>query len=191
MIKALIGNGGHAREVVAQMGIKLVRFVDDQYMDNDTLPLSELDIEKYEVMVAIADPRDRYNTIQRLPKGVKFFKFIHPTALVMEDVEIGEGSFIGANSILTTNIKIGKHAILNRGNHIGHDCVIGDFFSAMPGSVVSGNVRINDCVYIGTNASIKEKISIHSLVTIGLNAGVTNHIEESGVYIGTPAKKIK
>lgn len=191
MIKALIGNGGHAREVVAQMGIKLVRFVDDQYMDNDTLPLSELDIEKYEVMVAIADPRDRYNTIQRLPKGVKFFKFIHPTALVMEDVEIGEGSFIGANSILTTNIKIGKHAILNRGNHIGHDCVIGDFFSAMPGSVVSGNVRIDDCVYIGTNASIKEKISIHSLVTIGLNAGVTNHIEESGVYIGTPAKKIK
>ena len=37
MIKALIGNGGHAREVMAQMGIKLFRFVDDQYMDNDTL----------------------------------------------------------------------------------------------------------------------------------------------------------
>ena len=41
MIKALIGNGGHAREVMAQMGIKLFRFVDDLYMDNDTLPLSE------------------------------------------------------------------------------------------------------------------------------------------------------
>ena len=38
--------------------------------------LSELDIEKYEVMVAIADSRDRYDTIQRLPKGIKFFKFI-------------------------------------------------------------------------------------------------------------------
>ena len=106
MIKALIGNGGHAREVMAQMGIKLFRFVDDQYMDNDTLPLSELDINKYEVMVAIADSKDRYETTQRLPNGTKFFKFIHPTALVMEDVEIGEGSFIGANSILTTNIKI-------------------------------------------------------------------------------------
>jgi len=191
MIKALIGNGGHAREVMAQMGIKLVRFVDDQYMDNDTLPLSELDIEKYEVMVAIADPRDRHNTIQRLPNRVKFFKFIHPTALVMEDVEIGEGSFIGANSILTTNIKIGKHAILNRGNHIGHDCVIGDFFSAMPGSVVSGNVRINDCVYLGNNASIKEKISIHSLVTIGMNGAVVKHIEEPGTYVGVPVKKLK
>ena len=191
MIKALIGNGGHAREVMAQMGIKLVRFVDDQYMDNDTLPLSELDIEKYEVMVAIADPRDRYGTIQRLPKGVKIFNFIHPTALLMEDVEIGEGSFIGANSILTTNIKIGKHAILNRGNHIGHDCVIGDFFSAMPGSVVSGNVRINDCVYLGNNASIKENLSIHSLTTIGMNGAVVKHIEEPGTYVGVPVKKLK
>lgn len=182
MRKALIGNGGHSREVMAQMGTKLVRFVDDQYMDNDTLPLSELDIEKYEVMVAIADPRDRYNTIQRLPKGVKFFKFIHPTALVMEDVEIGEGSFIGANSILTTNIKIAKHAILNRGNHIGHDCVIGDFFSAMPGSVVSGNVKIGDRVYLGTNSSVREKISICSDVTVGLNSGIYKSIDKPGIY---------
>jgi sugar O-acyltransferase (sialic acid O-acetyltransferase NeuD family) len=191
MIKALIGNGGHAREVMAQMGIKLVRFVDDQYMSNDTLPLSELDIEKYEVMVAIADPRDRYDTIQRLPKGVRFFTFVHPTALIMDDVEIGEGSFIGANSILTTNIKIGKHAILNRGNHIGHDCVIGDFFSAMPGSVVSGNVRIYDLVYLGNNSTVKEKLSIHSLTTIGMNGAVVKHIEESGTYVGVPVKKIK
>ena len=191
MIKALIGNGGHAREVMAQMGIKLVRFVDDQYMSNDTLPLSELDIEKYEVMVAIADPRDRYDTIQRLPKGVRFFTFAHPTALIMDDVEIGEGSFIGANSILTTNIKIGKHAILNRGNHIGHDCVIGDFFSAMPGSVVSGNVRIYDLVYLGNNSTIKEKLSIHSLTTIGMNGAVVKHIEEPGTYVGVPVKKLK
>ena len=191
MIKELIGNGGHAREVISQMGIKLVRFVDDQYMDNDTLPLSELDINKYEVMVAIADSKDRYETTQRLPNGTKFFKFIHPTALIMEDVEIGEGSFIGANSILTTNIKIGKHAILNRGIHIGHDCVIGDFFSAMPGSVVSGNVRIYDCVYLGNNSSIKEKLSIHSLTTIGMNGAVVKHIEEPGTYVGVPVKKIK
>ena len=191
MIKALIGNGGHAREVMSQMGIKLVRFVDDQYMDNDTLPLSELDIEKYEVMVAIADSRDRYDTIQRLPKGIKFFKFIHPTALIMDNVEIGEGSFIGAYSILTTNIKIGKHAILNRGNHIGHDCEIGNYFSAMPGAIVSGNVRIYDLVYMGNNSSIREKLTIHSLSTIGMNSAVVKPIEEPGVYVGVPVKKIK
>ena len=191
MKKALIGFGGHAREVLAQIGEDLVCFVDDQYVVEGTQPLSSFDPTKYEVMVAVGDSKDRYDVVQRLPKETKYFTFIHPTAIIMNNVEIGEGSFIGAYSILTTNIKIGKHALLNRGNQIGHDCVIGDYFSAMPGAIVSGNVTIYSCVYMGTNSTIREKISIHSLVTIGLNAGVANHIEGSGVYVGTPAKKIK
>ena len=108
MEQVLIGNGGHAREVMAQMGVKLLRFVDDQYVDNDTLPLSKLDPNKHIAMVAISDTRDRYSIIQRLPKVLQFFTYIHPTALIMdEDIKIGKGSFIGAYSILTTNITIG------------------------------------------------------------------------------------
>ena len=191
MKKVLIGNGGHAREVMAQMGHQLDRFVDDQYVDEDTLPLSQFDPTKHIVMVAVADSRDRYDIIERLPKETQFFTFIHPTALLMGDIKIGEGSFIGAYSILTTNIKIGKHAILNRGNHIGHDCQIGNYFSAMPGAIVSGNVRIYDLVYMGNNSSIREKLSIHSLTTIGMNSAVVKHIEQSGVYVGCPAKIIK
>jgi sugar O-acyltransferase (sialic acid O-acetyltransferase NeuD family) len=191
MKKVLIGNGGHAREVMAQMGVNLLRFVDDQYVDNDTLPLSQFDPTKHVAMVAVADSRDRYDIVQRLPKETQFFTFIHPTALLMKDVEIGEGSFIGAYSILTTNIKTGKHTILNRGNHIGHDCEIGDYFSAMPGAIVSGNVKIYDCVYMGSNSSIREKLSIHSLCTIGMNAAVVKHIESPGVYGGCPAVNIK
>ena len=191
MKKVLIGNGGHAREVIAQMGVKLLRFVDDKYVDNDTLPLSQLDPAKHIAMVAVANSKDRYDIIERLPKETQFFTFIHPTALLMKDIEIGEGSFIGAYSILTTNIKIGKHAILNRGNHIGHDCQIGDYFSAMPGAIVSGNVKIHDLVYMGNNSSIREKLSIHSLTTIGMNSAVVKQIEEGGVYIGCPAIKNK
>lgn len=191
MKKVLIGNGGHAREVMTQMGINLIRFVDDKYVDKDTLPLSQFDPTKYVAMVAIANSKDRYDIIQRLPKDTKFFTFIHPTALLMDTIEIGEGSFIGAYSILTTNIIIGKHAILNRGNHIGHDCKIGDYFSAMPGSIVSGNVTIHDLVYMGNNSSIREKLSIHSLTTIGMNSAVVKNIEEPGVYVGCPSKKIK
>lgn len=189
---AIYGYGGHAREVAAQINQEITFFVDDKYVNQITQPISLFDPNEYLMMVAIGDPRDRYDVIQRLPKETKFFTFIHPTALILDDnINIGEGSFIGANSILTTNIKIGKHAVLNRGNHIGHDTTIGDYFSAMPGSIVSGNVTIFDMVYLGTNSSVKEKISIHSLTTIGLNSGVVKNIEEPGVYIGTPAKKIK
>lgn len=191
MKKVLIGNSGHAREVMAQMGVKLDRFVDDQYVDDETFSISELDPKKHVVMVAVANPRDRFEIVERLPKGIQFFTFIHPTAIIMDNVEIGEGSFIGAYSILTTNIKIGSHAILNRGNHIGHDCKIGSYFSAMPGAIVSGNVTIYDLVYIGTNSSIREKLSVHSLTTIGMNSAVVKDVEYPGTYIGCPAKIVE
>ena len=192
MKQALVGYGGHAREVMSQMGEKLTCFVDDEYVVEGTEPLSKFDPKEYELMIAVANSRDRYDITQRLPKETKYFTWVHPTALIMDDnIEIGEGSFIGAYSILTTNINIGKHTILNRGNHIGHDCEIGDYFSAMPGAIVSGNVKIYDIVYMGNNSSIKEKLSINSLVTIGMNSAVVKNIEEDGIYVGCPAKKIK
>ena len=189
---ALYGCGGHAREVACQMDQEVTFFVDDQYSNNIAKPISSFNPEEYYMMVAVGDSKTRFNLVQNLPKETIYFTFIHPTALVLDsNIEIGEGSFIGAYSILTTNIKLGKHALLNRGNQIGHDTIIGDYFSAMPGAIVSGNVIIHDCVYMGTNSNIKEKTSIHSLSTIGMNGCVIKDINEPGVYVGTPAKKIK
>ena len=190
MKKALIGSGGHSKEVMAQMGIKVSVFVDDQYLVPGSLPLSKFDPSKYSVMIAISDPETRNSIVERLPKETKYFTFIHPTALIMGEVEIGEGSFIGAYSILTSGIKIGNHAILNRGNHIGHDCVIGNYFSAMPGAIVSGNVHIGNRVYMGTNSSIIEKKYLLHDIKLGANSVVVRDITESGVYVGCPSRKV-
>ena len=195
MRKALIGNGGHAREVMTQMNIKLTRFVSDEYWeenDDKLLPLSKFDSDKYIVMIAVANSKDREDIVKQLPANTQYFTFIHPTAQIMgNDITIGDGSFIGANSIITCNVEIGSHSILNRANHIGHDCRIGDYFSSMPGSIISGNVTIGDRFYIGTNSSVREKINICNDVTIGLNTGLVKDIKESGTYVGYPIKKIK
>ena len=191
MKKALVGYGGHAREVMVQMGVKLTCFVDDEYVNKNTQPLSSFDPEVYCLIIAVANSEDRYKILKRLPTNTKFFTFIHPTSLIMDDIEIGEGSFIGANSIITTNVKIGSHALLNRGNHIGHDCVIGDYFTTAPGVQISGNEIIGDRVYFGTRSCVKQKITICNDVIVGMNAGVVKNIIEPGTYIGTPAKKNK
>jgi sugar O-acyltransferase (sialic acid O-acetyltransferase NeuD family) len=188
---ALFGYGGHAREAACQIEQEVTFFVDDKYANDVAKPISEFNPEEYMMMVAVANSKDRYDIVQRLPKDTKYFTFIHPSVQIMDDnIEVGEGSFIGANSILTTSIKLGKHALLNRGNHIGHDCIIQDYFSAMPGAIISGNVTIGDCVYVGTNSSIKEKIIICSGVIIGSNATVVKHIVKSGTYVGVPTSKI-
>ena len=198
MKKGIIGYGGFGREVynsldlMERVGLKF--FIDDEWYDernSNCLPISKFNSNEYEVIVAIGNPKDRENVISRLPKSTKFFTHIHPSVQILGgDIEIGEGSVICAGTILTTNIKLGKHSHLNLTTTIGHDTTIGDFFTTAPGAKISGNCVIGDRVYVGTNASIKEKINICDDVTIGLNAGVVKHIIEPGTYVGTPSKRI-
>jgi sugar O-acyltransferase (sialic acid O-acetyltransferase NeuD family) len=189
---ALFGYGGHAREAACQIEQEVTFFVDDKYANDVAKPISEFNPEEYMIIVAVADSKDRADIVAKLPKETKYFTFIHPSVHIMDDnIQVGVGSFIGANSILTTNIKLGNHALLNRGNHIGHDSVAGDFFSMMPNAVVGGNVSLGDNVYLGSCSNIREKINITSDVLIGMNAAVVKDITESGTYVGVPAKKIK
>lgn len=199
MKKAIIGVGGFGREVYWSLSrterLNTVFFVGDEYWDkNDEkiLPLSLFDSSKYEVVVAIADSKHRQRIVESLPENTRFFTHIHPTAQIHgDDVEIGDGSIICAGTILTTNIKIGKHAHLNLITTVGHDCVIGDYFTAAPGVQISGNEVIGDRVYFGTRSCIKQKLSVCDDVIIGMNSGVIKNINEPGTYVGTPASKIK
>jgi sugar O-acyltransferase (sialic acid O-acetyltransferase NeuD family) len=199
MKKAIIGAGGFGREVYQSLPIgeqnKTSFFVHDEFYkqnDESIFPLSKLDINEYEVIVAVGDPSDRKKIIESLPENTKFFTHVHESVIIMDkNVEIGEGSIICAGSIITTNVKIGKHAHLNLQTTVGHDTAIGNFFTTAPGVKISGNCTIGNCVYFGTNSSVREKIKICDKVTIGLNGGVVKDVTEEGVYVGVPVKKIR
>lgn len=192
MKKALFGNGGHAKEVMLQLGRgDLVRFVDDKFYtegDDLVLPLSSFDPNEYEIMIAVGNSFDRARVERKMPISTKYFTFIHPTAIVANDVKMGEGCFIGAFSFVSCNVNLGNHCLLNRSVHIGHDSIVGDFFSAMPGVIVSGGVSIKNRVYLGTNCSTKENVKIGSDVTIGAQACVASDLLDMGIYVGVPAK---
>jgi sugar O-acyltransferase (sialic acid O-acetyltransferase NeuD family) len=196
---AIYGFGGHAREVAFQMKdiigreeLDLQFYVDDEYANELAKPISEFDPKERMMMVAVADPKDREMMVKKLPPETEFFTFIHNAALVFdfENFTIGEGSFVGAFSLITTNVHIGNHAILNRGNHIGHDTIVGDYLSMMPGAIISGNVTAGNRLYMGSNSSIREKLEVCDDVTLGLNCGLVKNIIEPGIYVGLPAKKL-
>ena len=199
MKKGIIGNGGFGREVFYSMSkeeqLKTVFFVEDEFYNENgfnTLPLSKFDKDEYEVVIAIGNSVVREKIVNKLPVETKYFTYIHPSVQIYSnDVIIGEGSIICGGCILTTNIKIGKHSQLNLLSTIGHDTILGDYFTTAPGTKVSGNCKIGNHVYMGTNSSVREKINICGNVTIGLNSGVVKDINEEGIYVGLPVKKIK
>jgi sugar O-acyltransferase (sialic acid O-acetyltransferase NeuD family) len=155
------------------------------------IPLSKFEAEKYDVVIAIGDPTARKKMVESLPENTTFTTIIHPTALLSKWVKIGQGSIITAGSILTCDIKIGKHAHINLHTTIGHDCEMGDYFTTAPAANISGHCTFGDCVYLGTNVSIRQDVKICDNVTIGMGGVVLKSVNEPGVYIGNPLKKLE
>lgn len=190
----LIGAGGFAREIVAevflQTKMQLKCFVDDEYLADGLYKISEFNPESQSALIAVGNPEDKMKLLAKLPENTKFWNYISPKAYV-NNLSLGVGNFICAGVIITTNVKIGNHVHLNLQTTIGHDSVLGDFVTTAPSVNISGNVTVGKGVYLGTKSCIREKISICDNVVLGMNAGVVSDIQESGVYVGTPAKKIK
>jgi sugar O-acyltransferase (sialic acid O-acetyltransferase NeuD family) len=190
----LIGAGGFAREIVAevflQTKMQLKCFVDDEYWVDGLYKISEFNPESQSALIAVGNPADKIKLLGKLPENTKFWNYISPNAYV-NNLTLGTGNFICAGVIITTNVKIGNHVHLNLQTTIGHDSVLGDFVTTAPSVNISGNVTVGKGVYLGTKSCIREKISICDNVILGMNAGVVSDIQESGVYVGTPAKKIK
>lgn len=204
----IVGAGGFGREVLCLIMDILENkdediskyacfMVDDEYykeatiMGVDVIPRSKFDALNYNIVIAVGDPIARKKIVDSLPEEATYATLIHPRACLTKFVEIGEGSIITAGSVLTCNIKLGKHTHINLNSTIGHDCDLGNYFTTAPDVNISGNCTFGECVYFGTNASVREKITICNNVVIGMGSVVVKHIAEEGVYIGSPAKKLE
>lgn len=203
---ALLGAGGIASEISAYIisehgkdpdypNTGILKFVHDGYYtenNQDTFPLTTFNPDTHALLIAIGTSKERHDAIKQLPSNTTYFTYIHNSVYNFSNSDnIGRGSFIAPNCVITTNVKIGEHSHLNIATVIGHDCSIGDFFTTAPGAKLSGKCTIGNVVYIGTNAVIKQKLTISDNTIVGMCAGVTRDITESGIYTGIPARKNK
>lgn len=146
------------------------------------------------VVCAVGDPIIKEKIISKINNSlIKFPVLIHPTAIVGDNkyVSLGEGTIVTAGVIITTNINIGKHVILNLMCTVGHDTNIEDYCSFMPSVNISGEVNIDKNVYVGTGAKIINQLSIGENTTVGAGAVVAKTLPSNCVAVGIPAKPIK
>jgi sugar O-acyltransferase (sialic acid O-acetyltransferase NeuD family) len=152
---------------------------------------SQFVTSEYEVLVAIGDPSVRRDMVARLPADTHYTTLLHPRASISAWTEIGEGSLISTGCVVTSNIRLGRHSQLNVNSTIGHDCDLGEFFTAGPGVNLGGNISCGDGVYLGANACVRQGTYICSNVSIGMGGVVVTNIEEAGVYVGNPVRRLE
>lgn len=127
------------------------------------------------VVISIGSPKIKEKIVNKLSKfsNVHFATLIDPSVLYSDQIKIGEGSIICAGTIITVNIEIGKHVIINLDCTIGHDAIIEDYATILPSVNLSGN-------------TVTKKYT-----TIGTGTVVIRDIENSVTAIGNPARIVK
>ena len=146
------------------------------------------------VVIAIANSVVREKLVQRLDEDkIQHLDIQAKNTVILDEVEIGEGSLLCPFTCLTSNIKIGKFFHANIYSYVAHDCVIGDYVTFAPGVKCNGNIHIEDHAYIGTGAVIKQGTPEKPLVigkgaVIGMGAVVTKSVPAGVTVIGNPAR---
>jgi sugar O-acyltransferase (sialic acid O-acetyltransferase NeuD family) len=148
---------------------------------------------KLAVVLGIGNPKTKEKIIKSLSNDLLVFPtLIHPSVILSDDlVSIAKGCIICAGTIITCNISIGKFVTINLLCTVGHDTVIEEFSSFMPSVNISGEVRIEKSVYVGTGAKIINQLTIGKYTIVGAGAVVSKSLPENCTAVGIPAKPIK
>jgi sugar O-acyltransferase (sialic acid O-acetyltransferase NeuD family) len=205
----IYGAGGFAREVFQLLEdinkknklYNFLGFVDDNSQNSDAkiygFPIlggmKWLEENKDTlVVIGIGNTSVKRKIAARLEeKNINSPILVHPNVVVGRNVQFGKGSIICASNVITVDIKIGTHVILNLDCTIGHDAVIEDFCTIAPGSHISGNVHIGQGVDIGTGSSIIQGIQIGAWSVLGAGAVASKDIPDNVTAVGVPARPVK
>lgn len=150
--------------------------------------------EKLYLSLALGIPKTKKAVCGKIKnENIAYPTLVHPSIISgkSEYVKLGEGCIICAGNIITTNIEIGRHVILNLACTIGHETEIGDFSSFMPTCNISGEVQIGESTFWGTGSKVINQIKVGNNVIIGAGAVVTTDIPDNVTAVGIPAKVIK
>lgn len=195
----IIGAGGHgkvAADIAVKNGYEELLFLDDDEAVKTCGRYPVIGKGNMigeiggDVFVAIGNPAVR----QAIQGGIgeeRLTILIHPDAVIAEDVVIERGTIVMAGAVINPGSRIGRGCIINTCTSVDHDCRLGEYVHVAVGAHVAGNVEIGNGTWIGAGATVSNDLRICGGCIIGAGAAVVKNIEESGTYVGVPAKRIK
>ncbi len=115
--------------------------------------------------------------------------FIHSTARVSEEAQIGDGTYIWDNAQVREHATIGSNCRIGKGVYIDHDVTIGNNVKIQNYSSIYHGVTIKDGVFIGphvsfTNDKFPRAINPDGSIKDGSDWSLALTIVEYGASLG-------
>lgn len=203
MNKYIIGGGAHAASVVScalaqKLKIKGILELETRCENILGCPIYNEAEHQWSqenlYIIALRDRLTKENILGKIHKKIKnpkFFNLIHPTSYIAQNVQLGSGLCILANTFVGPNTIVGNHTCINTGCVIEHDCVIGANIFMGPAVTLAGNVNLGSGSFVGMNASISENVTVAERTIIGANSLILKNIDRADrVVFGSPGKYI-
>jgi len=199
----VIGSGGHAKVIIdainKSVGNNIIGLIDDFRQKGEmtmNIPVigKVVDVKnltQYSFIIAVGSNHGRFSIYNKLiDLGLKYINVIHPSAIIGNEVSIGDGNFIAAGTVINSGTEIGNHCVINTAAKIDHDNHIQDFVSIAPGVSLAGNVRVERGSFVGIGSCIIEKKTIGRQTVIGAGSVVTKDVGKFKVAYGVPCKEV-
>ncbi len=192
----LFGASGHGKvilDILRRRGVEPIAFWDDRPTTGRLMGVEVIQTPEPplcdQMIVSVGNNRIRASLVDRFINQ-RFGIAIHPSALIGEDVEIGEGTVVMAGVKINSGTRIGKHCILNTGCSVDHDCSLGDFAHISPQATLTGGVSVGEGSHIGAAAVVIPGISIGRWCILGAGSVLIRDLPEGTKAVGSPARSI-
>ncbi len=124
-------------------------------------------------------------------RGGVFVPIVHRSASLGPNVEVGAGSFVAHNAVLTADVKVGRHACVFHGSVIGHDTELGDFSHVYSLVSIGGGVRVGEGSSVFPGAKVVPRVSIGAGATVGIGSTVVRDVGPGVTVFGSPAERFR
>jgi len=154
-------------------------------------------INKYNIhggIIAIGDNWSRYYVAKEIKENVpdfKFFNAIHPSCVIGENINFGEGIVAMAGCLFNPRATLGDHTLFVTGAQVEHDCVIGNYASISSGSITGGFVELGEFAAITMGVTVFDRTKIGKNSVVGAGSLVIKDLPENVLAYGNPIKIIR
>lgn len=145
-------------------------------------------------IISIGDNWIRYYVSSQIKKQLPNFKFvnaIHPSVVIGDNVELGEGIIMMAGCIINPKSKIGDFTFFATGAQIDHDCNIKNFSSISAGSITGGYVTLEEFSAITLGVTVIDRLKIGKNTVIGAGSLVIKDLPDNVLAYGNPCNVIR
>jgi sugar O-acyltransferase (sialic acid O-acetyltransferase NeuD family) len=201
----IVGAGGFGREVLhwTKDSFSEAQYRIKGFLTNNQSDLKGFDVpypvlgsdEEYQIekndrfIFAIGDVETKRKITQRFEgKGAEFISLVHPSAIVTSSARIGKGAVICPFALVSANVVLEDHVMLNFYASCGHDAKIGKFCILSPYATVNGFASLDEGVFLATHASVNASTKIGPGSKVSANSVVTTDVPAKTLVYGVAGK---